>query len=49
MAGMKLAGRIRKHFQDVIFWPPGLSGNLEEPLLAPAALPFRFTFSKIVA
>jgi hypothetical protein len=49
MAGMKFARRIWKHFQDIIFWPPGLSSNLEEPLFAPSALPFGFTFSKIVA
>ena len=49
MADMELAGRVGKHLEDVVFWPAGLGLDLEEPPLAPAALPFRFGFSEIVA
>ena len=49
MADMELAGRVGIHLEDVVFWPAGLGIDLEKPLLAPAALPFLFAFSKIVA
>src|SRR6266851_5112315 len=49
MADMELAGRVRIHFQDIVFWSPGFGGDFKEPLLAPAALPFRFAVSEIVA
>jgi len=46
---MELAGRVGIHFQDIVFWPAGRGIDLEEPPLAPAALPFRFALSEIVA
>ena len=49
MPDMQLAGRVGEHFEDIVFRPPGLGGDLEEPLLAPDALPFRFAFPEIVA
>ena len=49
MSDMECAGRVGKHFEDIIFRPPGLGGDLEEPPLAPAAQPFRFAFPETVA
>ena len=49
MADMELAGRVGKHFKGIVFWPARLGSDLEEPPLAPTALPFRFALSKIVA
>jgi hypothetical protein len=49
MPDMELARRVREHFEDVIFWPAGLSFGLKQPPLAPDALPFGFGFPEIVS
>ena len=49
MPYMELAGRVGKHFEDIVFRPPRLGGDLEEPPLAPAPLPLRFAFPEVVA
>ncbi len=49
VADMQLARRVGEHLEDIVFRPAGLGGDLEQPALAPDALPFRFGFSKIVS
>jgi hypothetical protein len=49
MADVKLAGRIREHFKNKIFWPPRFGSDLEQPPFAPETLPFFFIFSEIVS
>ena len=49
MPDMQLAGRVWEHFKNIVFWAPGIGRDLEEPLLAPDALPFCFAFAEIVS
>ena len=49
MPDMQLAGRVWKHFKNIIFRAPGIRRDLEQPLLAPDALPFCFAFAEVVS
>ena len=48
VAHVNVAGRIRQHFQHVVFGPPGLGLGVKQLLLRPALLPLGFNILRIV-
>ena len=46
---MQLAGRVWEHFKNIVFRRARVCRDLEQPLLAPDALPFCFAFAEIVS